>query len=238
LYTQLDDHQSLLKSNNYAAKCFGAWWILHLLWGEYLKYYTRTYTELCIKFNVFPTMYDIISRDFKEGNFLHQLCLECLFVASTKSFAKPLLVEQGLWRVLDRISQLKHPAADYLLYHIINNKEHYKYPEAPQGQPAKLTHLTTNFICENTDIEDHVQFLNLTSSTSLYRLSMYFLTSVVQSEATPEVQAKLGELNEGLKGLVTKLSEISKTFKEPPSLYPGRHDPKELPINSDIFKNF
>jgi len=240
LYTQLEDHLTLMRSNNYASKCFGVWWILHLLWGEYLKFYTRSYAELCIKFNVFPTMFDILSQEYQD-EFLHKLCIECIYVASIKPFAKPLLVEQGLWRVLDRITQFNMPTANYLLFYIISNKDHYKYPQAPIGQPSKLTHLTTNFICDNTDIEDHVQFLILTSSTSLYRLSMYFLTSVIQQTSNELIQSKLGELNDGLKGLVSKLSEIYNAHKEqgsPPNLYQGRHETKELVATSDLFKNF
>jgi hypothetical protein len=239
LYTQLEDHLTLMRSNNYASKCFGVWWVLHLLWGENLKFYTRTYADLCIKYNVFPTMFDILTREY-QTDFLHQLCIECIYVASIKPFSKPFLVEQGLWRVLERITQFNMNAAVYLLYNVVSNKDHYKYPAPPVGHPAKLTHLTTNFICDNTDIEDHVQFLILTNNTSLYRLSMYFLTSVIQQTSNEAIQSKLGELSEGLKALVTKLSEIYNQHKEqgPPGLYQGRHETKELVATSDMFKNF
>jgi len=239
LYTQLDDALTLIKSDNYSAKCFGVWWILHLLWGENLKFYTRHYAELAIRDNVIPAIFDTLNQEFKN-DFLHQICLECIYVASMKPLPKPLLVEQGLWRVLERITQFtNHGAATYLLFHIVSDKDHYKYPPPSSGQSSKLTHLTTNYICDNTDIEDHVQFLNLTSSTSLYRLSMYFLTSVVHLNSETPDTLKLDELNDGVKALVHKLTEIYNSHKnQAPMLYNGRHETKELVATSDMFKNF
>jgi len=240
LYTQLDDALTLIKSENYSAKCFGVWWILHLLWGENLKFYTRGYTELAIRDNIIPAIFDCLNQEYKS-EFLHQLCLECIYVASLKSFSKPLLVEQGLWRVLERITQFTNVnSAIYLLFHIVSDKDHYKYPVVT-GPTSRLTHITTNYICDNTDIEDQVQFLNLTSSTSLYRLSMYFLTSVVHLNSNSETPntLKLDELSDGVKTLVHKLSEIYNTNKKQiPLLYSGRHETKELVSTSDLFKNF
>jgi len=238
LYTQLDDVLTLIKSDNYSAKCFGVWWILHLLWGENLKFYTRTYAELAIRDNIIPAIFDTLNQEFKN-DFIHQLCLECIYVASCKPLPKPLLVEQGLWRVLERITQFTNfSQATYLLFHIVSDKDHFKYP-LTSGNTSRLTYITTNYICDNTDIEDHVQFLKLTSSTSLYRLSMYFLASVVHLNSETPDTLKLDELNDGVKALVHKLTEIYNSNKnQTPMLYSGRHETKELVSTSDLFKNF
>jgi len=166
----------LMESPVYPSQCFGVWWVLHLLYGQKLGFYQRDYRSMAVRDAVIPRLCKFIKDYSSKTDFLVKMSVECLHLLSEDHTLKIQLVQQG---VLGTFQQLKniffhgYELGIQVIVNLLETPEHFLIQN-----PTTLKGTTTNYICQNTPLDQYSPLLEVCEQIQFHEMKMYFMSSL------------------------------------------------------------
>jgi len=184
LYVQLNHARMLMESTVYPSQCFGVWWVLHLLYGQKLGFYQRDYRSMAIRDCVIPRLCKFIKEYSTQTEFLVKMSVECLYLLSEDTSLKIQLVHQGVLDVFQQLKEIFFQGSELgvlVISNLLESPSHFLIQN-----PTTLKGISTNYICQNTDVDQYCTLLEMCDMYQFHEMKLYFMSSLFLSGAKAE----------------------------------------------------